>query len=343
MGSYSREDTNLGLVLKEGVEDIEEMLSVFATPETLIGFHTDAGASFHLSHLPGYWGEYLALTGEKLNGPEMIACGLATHYAPSAKLPLIEEGLGKLVTDDPSVIEASLEQYGSLISPDNRGLLQRIETLDKCFSHGTVEEIIDALRSSALASFKSSSKAEVSVSVTFENACANVPTRSVSFHPIPSFLGLPREHLSTSSLTTSTAAGVQVELVLVLVRLQEPVESETARTQDPWCSSTLKRLKEASPLSLKVCLRSIREGRFQTLDQCLVREYRMSVQGISGQISNDFCEGIRARMVEKDYAPKWNPPSLEEVSSDMVDQYFSPISELEPELELPTTLREAFT
>nr|CAN83437.1 hypothetical protein VITISV_000073 [Vitis vinifera] len=128
--------------------------------------------------------EYLALTGEKLNGPEMIACGLATHYAPSAKLPLIEEGLGKLVTDDPSVIEASLEQYGSLISPDNRGLLQRIETLDKCFSHGTVEEIIDAL---------------------------------------------------------------------------------------------------------------------------------------------------------------WNPPSLEEVSSDMVDQYFSPISELEPELELPTTLREAFT
>lgn len=170
-----------------------------------------------------------------------------------------------MVTDDPSVIEASLEQYGSLISPANRGLLQRIETLDKCFSHGTVEEIIDAL------------------------------------------------------------------------------ESETARTQDPWCSSTLKRLKEASPLSLKVCLRSIREGRFQTLDQCLVREYRMSVQGISGQISNDFCEGIRARMVEKDYAPKWNPPSLEEVSSDMVDQYFSPISELEPELELPTTSREAFT
>ncbi|RVW15204.1 3-hydroxyisobutyryl-CoA hydrolase-like protein 1, mitochondrial [Vitis vinifera] len=326
---------------------------VFATPETLIGFHTDAGASFHLSHLPGvlfgrkekekkekekkekrkdFWTvlyspyprEYLALTGEKLNGPEMIACGLATHYAPSAITVAYFRGEFKLLLSCCLFISTSLKHW--------------IETLDKCFSHGTVEEIIDALRSSALASFKSSSKAEVSV--TFENACANVPTRSVSFHPIPSFLGLPREHLSTSSLTTSTVAGVQVELVLVLVlvRLQEPVESETARTQDPWCSSTLKRLKEASPLSLK-----IREGRFQTLDQCLVREYRMSVQGISGQISNDFCEGIRARMVEKDYAPKWNPPSLEEVSSDMVDQYFSPISELEPELELPTTLREAFT
>jgi len=28
-----------------------------------------------------YVGEYLALTGEKLNGVEMVACGLATHYS----------------------------------------------------------------------------------------------------------------------------------------------------------------------------------------------------------------------------------------------------------------------
>lgn len=33
-------------------------------------------------------GEYLALTGEKLNGVEMIACGLATHYSLSAVRPL---------------------------------------------------------------------------------------------------------------------------------------------------------------------------------------------------------------------------------------------------------------
>jgi hypothetical protein len=29
-------------------------------------------------------GEYLALTGDKLNGVEMIACGLATHYSLNA-------------------------------------------------------------------------------------------------------------------------------------------------------------------------------------------------------------------------------------------------------------------
>uniref|UniRef100_A0A2N9FJV7 3-hydroxyisobutyryl-CoA hydrolase n=1 Tax=Fagus sylvatica TaxID=28930 RepID=A0A2N9FJV7_FAGSY len=239
--------------------------TVFATPETLIGFHPDAGASFFLSHLPGHLGEYLGLTGEKLNGAEMISCGLATHYAHSTKLALIEEQLGKLVTDDPSVIETSLEKYSDLVYPDNISVLNRIEILDKCFSHDTVEEIIDSL------------------------------------------------------------------------------ESEASKTNDAWCSSTLMRLKEASPLSLKVSLKSIREGRFQSLDQCLIREYRMSMQGISNQISRDFCEGVRARMVDKDSAPKWNPPSLEQVSKDMVEQYFSPLSEVEPDLELPTALREAFT
>ncbi|XP_024176717.1 3-hydroxyisobutyryl-CoA hydrolase-like protein 1, mitochondrial [Rosa chinensis] len=238
--------------------------TVFATPETLIGFHPDAGASFYLSHLPGHLGEFLALTSEKLNGPEMLACGLATHYLHSSRIPLIEEELGKLVTDDPSVIETCLDKHGELVHPNKSSVLHRIELLDECFSHDTVEEIIDAL------------------------------------------------------------------------------EIEAGRTKDPWCISTLKRLKEVSPLSLKVSLRSIREGRFQTLDQCLVREYRMSLQGLSKQITGDFCEGVRARLVEKDSAPKWDPPSVEKVTKDMVDQYFVPLSEFEPDLELPTESREAF-
>ncbi|XP_044481259.1 3-hydroxyisobutyryl-CoA hydrolase-like protein 1, mitochondrial [Mangifera indica] len=247
-----------------GTLRIASSRTVFATPETLIGFHPDAGASFYLSHLPGRLGEYLGLTGEKLNAAEMMACGLATHYSLSERLPLIEEALGKLVTDDPSVIEACLEKYCDIVYPDQMSVFHRIEILDKCFSLDTVEEIIDSL------------------------------------------------------------------------------EREAAATNAAWCSSTLRRLKEASPLSLKVSLRSIRQGRYETFDQSLVREYRMSLQGISKQISGDFCEGVRARMVDKDLAPKWSPPSLEQVSEDMVDCYFSSLSESEPDLELPTKLREAF-
>ncbi|KAI4295222.1 hypothetical protein MLD38_040540 [Melastoma candidum] len=238
--------------------------TAFATPEVVIGFHPDAGASFHLSHLRGHLGEYLALTGEKLNGAEMIACGLATHYISDSRLALLEEHLKNLVTDDPSVVESSLEKYAEIIYPDQLSVVNKIDLVNKCFGLDTVEEIILAL------------------------------------------------------------------------------ESETAGLKDPWCISALRRLKEASPLSLKVALRSIREGRFQTFDQCLIREYRMSLQGTSRRISSDFFEGVRARMVDKDFAPKWDPPSLEHVPDDMVEEYFSPLNTSEPDLELPTKLREAF-
>ncbi|KAF9613674.1 hypothetical protein IFM89_009637 [Coptis chinensis] len=241
-----------------------EALEVFATPEAQVGFHPDAGASYYLSRLPGYLGEYLGLTGENLSGEEMIACGLATHFTLNARLPWVEERLRKMITDDPSVIGSSLAQYVDLVYPDKGSVLHRIEKIDKCFGQDTVEEIIDAL------------------------------------------------------------------------------ENEVATNYDEWCTLALKKLKEASPLSLKVSLRSIREGRFQSLDQCLSREYRLSLRSTSKHVTDDFCEGVRARLVDKDYAPKWDPPCLDQVSKNMVDFYFAPFNELESELELPTAVREPF-
>ncbi|PPR98202.1 hypothetical protein GOBAR_AA22474 [Gossypium barbadense] len=218
---------------------------------------------FHLVTDKTVW-ECLALTGEKLNGVEMIACGLATHYCLNARLSWVKECLGNMMNDDPTVIESSLAQYGDLVYPDRSSILHRIETIDKCFCHDTIEEIIDSL------------------------------------------------------------------------------ENEAAGAYDDWCRTVLRKMKEASPLSLNVTLRSIREGRFQSLDQCLAREYRMSLAAISKQVSNDFSEGVRARLVDKDFAPKWDPPRVEEVSKDMVEYYFTPLGELEPELLLPTALREPY-
>lgn len=40
---------------------------------------------------------------------------------------------------------------------------------------------------------------------------------------------------------------------------------------------------------------------------------------------------------------QWDPPSLEHVTEDMVDQYFAALSEFEPELELPIKHQEACT
>ncbi|CAL5358890.1 unnamed protein product [Camellia sinensis] len=81
----------------------------------------------------------------------MIACGLATHYSLNARLASVEERLGKLIKDDPSVIEGSLAQYGDHY-PDKRSILHKIEAVDKCFNQDTVEEIIDALLNDAVES-----------------------------------------------------------------------------------------------------------------------------------------------------------------------------------------------
>ncbi|XP_042510728.1 3-hydroxyisobutyryl-CoA hydrolase 1-like isoform X2 [Macadamia integrifolia] len=57
--------------------------SVFAMPETSLGLFPDVGASYYLSRLPGLFGEYVGLTGARLDGAEMLACGLATHFVPA--------------------------------------------------------------------------------------------------------------------------------------------------------------------------------------------------------------------------------------------------------------------
>lgn len=45
--------------------------TVFAMPETKIGYCPDVGASFFLSHLDGELGTYLGLTGESIKGRDV--------------------------------------------------------------------------------------------------------------------------------------------------------------------------------------------------------------------------------------------------------------------------------
>jgi enoyl-CoA hydratase len=59
----------------------------FAMPETGIGLFPDVGGGWHLSRLPGRMGQFLALTGARLDGAECLWTGLATHYLPSEALP----------------------------------------------------------------------------------------------------------------------------------------------------------------------------------------------------------------------------------------------------------------
>ena len=57
-----------------------------AMPETGIGLFPDVGGGYFLSRCPGHVGEYLALTGNTINGAQAVAWGLADVCVPAANL-----------------------------------------------------------------------------------------------------------------------------------------------------------------------------------------------------------------------------------------------------------------
>ncbi|XP_072074446.1 probable 3-hydroxyisobutyryl-CoA hydrolase 2 [Arachis hypogaea] len=85
--------------------------AIFAMPEVHIGVFPDCGACHFLSSLPGYFGEYLGLTGTRLDAAEMIACGLATHFIPSMKLNSLENALQNITSSNVSTIATLIETF----------------------------------------------------------------------------------------------------------------------------------------------------------------------------------------------------------------------------------------
>lgn len=59
--------------------------TIFAMPETGIGFFPDVGSVFHFLRGPGNMGKYLALTGAQVNAADVLAAGLAEYYVLSSE------------------------------------------------------------------------------------------------------------------------------------------------------------------------------------------------------------------------------------------------------------------
>jgi enoyl-CoA hydratase len=75
-----------------------------------------------------------------------------------------------------------------------------------------------------------------------------------------------------------------------------------------------------SPTSLKLALRLLRAGRQSSgLVECLEREFTAATEILR---HHDFYEGVRAAVIDKDRAPKWQPATLAEVKDADLDRYF---------------------
>jgi enoyl-CoA hydratase len=111
----------------------------FAMPETGIGLFPDVGGGWYLSRLPGCMGEFLGLTGHRLNGAECVALGLATHYLPSERL----DEAKRLIGERSGEVETVLAKLSTKL--DATGILTHQADIDRLFAGETVEEIMAAL------------------------------------------------------------------------------------------------------------------------------------------------------------------------------------------------------
>jgi enoyl-CoA hydratase len=87
--------------------------------------------------------------------------------------------------------------------------------------------------------------------------------------------------------------------------------------------STAALIRTKSPLSLKITLRQLRLGISCEFDDCIRTEFRIVSRVVDG---HDFYEGIRAVIIDKDQAPRWQPPTLAAVSDAEVERHFAPIA-----------------
>lgn len=130
--------------------------TLFAMPETNIGFFPDVGGSFFLPRLDGEIGTYLALTSERLKGVQNLYTGIATHYLHSSVLGNLTARLSELVFDDHASLQERLSLVDKTIVEFSTGLPPLSEepillagplrnAIDRCFKYNTVEEICQAL------------------------------------------------------------------------------------------------------------------------------------------------------------------------------------------------------
>jgi enoyl-CoA hydratase len=209
----------------------------FAMPETGIGLFPDVGAGWYLSRLPGRIGQYLALTGARLDGGECCALGLATHYLPAATL----DDARARIAADPQTIAAILDDLA--VPAPEAALLAHRDDIARLFASDELEAVLAAL----------------------------------------------------------------------------------AADPGDFAATTLATLRTKSPQACKVALKLLRDGAaMPTFEDEMRQEYAVGAHVVQ---RHDFLEGVRAVIVDKDHAPRWQPATADGVTDHVIDQIFAPLAD----------------
>ena len=111
----------------------------FAMPETGIGLFPDVGGGWHLSRLPGRLGQFLALTGARLDGAECLWAGIATHFLPSVAMA---EAKARIAAGhEPGGVLSALSEH-----PPEARIEGNLAAINRHFASNRFEDIIESLK-----------------------------------------------------------------------------------------------------------------------------------------------------------------------------------------------------
>jgi enoyl-CoA hydratase len=89
-----------------------------------------------------------------------------------------------------------------------------------------------------------------------------------------------------------------------------------------FAAEAAKAMRGKAPLSLEIAYRQMTLGRKLSIDTAIQTEFRIVSRVCRGK---DFYEGIRATILDKDFAPRWRHTNLDDVTPREVDTYFAPL------------------
>lgn len=93
------------------------------------------------------------------------------------------------------------------------------------------------------------------------------------------------------------------------------------KTSDPWLLKAQTTFRKGSPLSALIIDRQLKEAKTKSLKEVFRTDMILS-SNISITYSQEFMEGVRALLIDKDNSPKWAYSNYEDVPSDLVDSFF---------------------
>lgn len=115
---------------------------------------------------------------------------------------------------------------------------------------------------------------------------------------------------------------VQINRHFASDRLEDILASLEGDDSD-WAMKELATLRTKSPQTCKVALRQLAESNKLTdFADNMAMEYRIASRVL---VRPDFAEGVRAVIVDKDNAPKWDPATAEGVTDALIDAIFAPL------------------